>query len=315
MDEAGYEHVPIVTTADVDNRDMHPGFKLTTNLKKDILYGLTVVGALDNILHKTRPYEINQGDTEAVYAHYLEKIANQLVKNRKYSIGAFEEAIEAFNNIQVDRTVRKPRVFVIGELLLNYHPVSNMHLVDYLESNGMEVALPWFIELIRRYNLKKIREIDQFHVRFSFLERLFVSRTRALYEKVSDEVHTLEKKFRFYEHRTDIYKKFQNRESIIDRTITAGEGWLLPEEIMAYAEEGFKSFIVVGPFGCLPNHVTGRGMFKAIKERFPDIQLLALDFDPDTSFANIENRLQMLIIYAHELEKNGRQAPQLQTVA
>lgn len=316
LDEAGFENVSIVTTAEHDDRGLHPGFKLTTKFRKTVLWGLTIVGALENMAYKTRPYELNKGDTEAVLSKYIDRLAAQLIDDYKSAIGVLEEAVQAFNQIPVDRTTRKPRVFIVGELLLNYHPVSNMHLEDYLEANGMELLLPRFIETLRRHNFKRIQEINQFGMRFSIFDRLIASYTKAQYEQASHEVRTAEKKFRFYEHRADLYDRYADSEPIIDSTLTAGEGWILPEEIMAYAEEGYKSFVVVGPFGCLPNHVTGRGMFKAIKKRFPDIQLLALDYDPDTSFANIENRLQMLIIYARELEKNGQQrTPQLEPVA
>jgi len=80
----------------------------------------------------------------------------------------------------------------------------------------------------------------------------------------------------------------------------AGEGWLIPAEIMEHAREGVESFVIVQPFGCIPNHITGRGLAKTMKRMFPSITILSLDYDPDTSFANIENRLQMLVISARE---------------
>ncbi|MCD7769039.1 MAG: hypothetical protein LUH36_02825, partial [Oscillospiraceae bacterium] len=83
---------------------------------------------------------------------------------------------------------------------------------------------------------------------------------------------------------------------IIPETLSCGEGWLMAAEIARYAKEGVRSFIILQPFGCLPNHICGRGTIKKLKTRYPDIQILPLDLDPDTSFANVENRLQMLIM-------------------
>ena len=90
---------------------------------------------------------------------------------------------------------------------------------------------------------------------------------------------------------------------MIDKIHSAGEGWLILGEIMHAAEHGMRNFVVVQPFGCMPNHIFGRGVTHMVKDAYPDIQILSLDFDPDTSMGNIENRLQMLIMNARELEK------------
>jgi predicted nucleotide-binding protein (sugar kinase/HSP70/actin superfamily) len=111
------------------------------------------------------------------------------------------------------------------------------------------------------------------------------------------------KKFRFYEGHFDLTDMLKAMDGIIDPVYSTGEGWLMPGEISELAKRGVNSFVIINPFGCIPNHITGRGMIKKLKELHPHIQILSLDYDPDTSFANIENRLQMLIINARELEK------------
>lgn len=90
----------------------------------------------------------------------------------------------------------------------------------------------------------------------------------------------------------------KDSDPIIHHTFDAGEGVLIPGEILHHAKNGCKFFVILQPFGCLPNHVVGRGISKRLKERYPDIQILTLDYDPDVSFANIENRLQMLVMNA-----------------
>jgi predicted nucleotide-binding protein (sugar kinase/HSP70/actin superfamily) len=95
-------------------------------------------------------------------------------------------------------------------------------------------------------------------------------------------------------------------EGILEQAFNAGEGWLMPGEIISMIKKGADSFVVVQPFGCLPNHISGRGMIKAIKKKYPHIQILPLDFDPDISLGNIENRLQMLIINARQIQKQKR---------
>jgi len=117
------------------------------------------------------------------------------------------------------------------------------------------------------------------------------------------------KKFRFAEEPYSIREIARNMQGLIDHTFQIGEGWLMPGEIVQMARHGVNSFVILNPFGCMPNHITGRGMIKTLKKFHPQIQILPLDYDPDTSFANIENRLQMLIITARELEeKRGTEA-------
>ena len=113
------------------------------------------------------------------------------------------------------------------------------------------------------------------------------------------------KSFRFYEYRPTVYEISKNASEVFDISFNSGEGWLMPGEIIAMIKKGIKSFIIVQPFGCLPNHISGRGLIKAIKEKYNDIQILSLDYDPDISIGNIENRLQMLIMTARELEKKN----------
>jgi predicted nucleotide-binding protein (sugar kinase/HSP70/actin superfamily) len=90
---------------------------------------------------------------------------------------------------------------------------------------------------------------------------------------------------------------------IMHHSILSGESFLIAADILHYAAKGIRSFVILQPFGCLPNHICGRGIIKRIKEQHPDIQILPLDYDPDVSFANIENRLQMLIMNARSLKK------------
>ena len=91
-------------------------------------------------------------------------------------------------------------------------------------------------------------------------------------------------------------------DSVIYHTFDTGEGVLIPAEILHHAKKGCRAFVILQPFGCLPNHIVGRGIVKKLKERYPDAQILSLDYDPDVSFANVENRLQMLIMNAKQKE-------------
>ncbi|MFW6213482.1 MAG: acyl-CoA dehydratase activase-related protein, partial [Spirochaetota bacterium] len=299
LDAAGYPQIPIITT-DEDLRGLHPGEKLGAMFEYRMLWGLVMVDALEDLRRKIRPYELEPGSTDQLFDECLEEIAGAFDRGIRKAFNAFSQSVSRFIDLPYDRTTRKPRVFAIGEFLLNFHPESNGRIERYLEENGMEVVLPDLFNNLHREFLLKIDQRDRYHVRFPVLE-MFVTRVTARFVRYVVAVIDKEKRRHpLYEPTPDLSSVADRAHSIIDRTFTSGEGWMIPGEILHHAEHGISSFLILQPFGCLPNHVTGRGIVKAIKKERPDIQVLALDYDPDTSFANIENRLQMLIITAKE---------------
>lgn len=302
LDEAGYSQVPIITTDKLDTRNMYPGFKLGTGFELRMLWGLVMMDILEELRRKIRPYEKNRGETDQVFSHVIEGIATGLEQSIRGAIKSFRKGIEAFCQIPYDRSIPRPQVFIIGEYLLNYHPGSNFYVEEYLEKHGMEVILPRMADVFRRDYLRKISEMRDFHVRYPFLEGIASYITEGLFDYALDKLERYAQKHPLYHPSTRLPEIAAHTDPIMHRTFTSGEGWLIPGEILHYASRGVKAFVVLQPFGCLPNHICGRGVMKRLKEEYPDIQILPLDYDPDTSFANIENRLQMLIMNARQSE-------------
>lgn len=303
LDEAGFKNVPIITTG-TDTKQMHPGFQLSVRTQYIMLWGLCLVDSLERMRREIRPYEKHKGETERVYNKYLKLICKVLPYDRRASLRIFEEAIESFNSIAVKEGPRKPRVLIIGEILLNYHPSSNGQLEEYLEENGMEVVLPSMLDFFRRTFVVERTKGQRGLSPNAFLQSCVNGLTEGAFSLVHKKILKMMRQFRIHKKESDIYSLIENIKDIVDVSYVVGEGWLLPAEIIEHAEEGVNSVVIVQPFGCLPNHITGRGLVKPIKKRFPHLQIISLDYDPDTSFANIENRLQMLIITAKELEKS-----------
>jgi predicted nucleotide-binding protein (sugar kinase/HSP70/actin superfamily) len=134
------------------------------------------------------------------------------------------------------------------------------------------------------------------------MEALMNDVSDVVVQRALEKVGKIASRCRYYHKKHTLYEMARKSDHVITHAYTSGEGWMIPGEIYDHAAEGVNSFVIVQPFGCLPNHITGRGFIKRIKKDFPRIQILSLDYDPDTSTANIENRLQMLIINAKELE-------------
>ncbi|TDT72494.1 putative CoA-substrate-specific enzyme activase [Hypnocyclicus thermotrophus] len=296
LNSFGYENIPIVTTGN-DPLGVHPGIKLGIKFQVRMLVGVAIIDTLQVIKRKIKPYEVNKGETKQVYEYYVKKIANSLEKGFFEPFNIFEKAVERFNKIETKQEY-KPKVFFIGEILMNYHSTANYKIVEYLENNGLEVIMAGMVDFFRREVITIKEGIKKHHFPNPALSFLYADVTDKAYHYVLKEINKRMKNFKFYEKKISIKDLSKKIEGLVDKSYNSGETWLIPAEILEYAEKGVKSFIIVQPFGCLPNHVTGRGLIKPMKKRYPDIQILALDYDQNTSFANIENRLQMLIMNA-----------------
>ncbi|MFP4151808.1 MAG: acyl-CoA dehydratase activase [Alkalispirochaeta sp.] len=295
LDDAGYTNVPIITT-DIDTKNMHPGFKLSPLFQLRMLWALGIVDALEALRLRLRPYEAVTGEVDAIFEESVEEVAAGIEVSIRRALRAFERGIDRLNAIDMVDTPDKPKVFIIGEFLLNFHPTSNYNIVRYLEANGMEVVLPNILDSFRRDFMRLKTERKEFFIRHPFADTVLGSVTDLLFDHVLTRVAAIAERHPRYHQHEALPKIAELSEEIVHHTFTSGEGWMIAGEILHHAAAGVRSFLILQPFGCLPNHVTGRGLVKRLKEIHPEAQILSLDYDPDTSFANIENRLQMLIL-------------------
>ncbi|WP_319559901.1 acyl-CoA dehydratase activase [Marispirochaeta sp.] len=308
LDDAGYPQVPIITTGK-DKKGMHPGLKLGITFQFRMLWAILIGDGLDAMARRIRPYEQIPGETDRLHRYWLERVQQGFRRGTKAAVHEYRCAVEAFNRIPLARGERKPRVFVIGEILINYHPVSNAHIEEYLEKNGMEVVMPPMIDVFKKDASTVRQSMRRFHVRFPFIEALESIATDKMIDWGINLIEGINRNFRFFEAKERYEDLAVHIDGLVDPIFNSGKGWLIPADIIEQSMRGVNSFVIIQPFGCLPNHITGRGIIKSVKKKLPHIQVLSLDFDPDTSLANVENRLQMLIINARELEKRKPGVP------
>lgn len=307
LDEAGFPQVPIITTGN-DVKNIHPGFRLSVWFQVRMAWGLALIDSLEAMLHAVRPYELRKGQSDQAFQAAVADIAQGIGKGIKEAKLAMHRAVEAFNAIEVDRSRRKPRVGILGEILINFHPTANGDVERYLESHGMEIVLPSMTDFFRRSFLVQQWQARQRLLPNNFMALAIGGLNDSILQAIGNSVHKIMTGFRYYEGKHDLVKVMNHIRGLMPESLLVGEGWLMPAEIIEMAENGVKSFVILSPFGCLPNHVSGRGMIKTLKKLLPHVQLLPLDYDPDTSFANVENRLQMLVITAREMEKESEAA-------
>lgn len=296
LDAAGYSDIPIMSTDPIDSKNMHPGIRLNNLFNVECLWAINMMDILEELRRQIRPYEQNHGETDRVFDQVIENISRALVHGISAAISEFQKGIDEFCKIPYDRSSPRPRVFVTGEYLVTFHAGSNFHIEEYLEQNGMEVILPRMINVFRKDYLSRIYEMKKLHVKYPLPEAAFTFFAEWLFETALKTLEKSARKHPLYQSAMPFHKLADETDPVMNRTFLSGEGWLIPGEIMEYANRGVHSFVILQPFGCLPNHICGRGVMKRIKEEYPAIQILPLDLEPDTSFANVENRLQMLIM-------------------
>ncbi len=299
LDDAGYENVPIITNDDVDAHNIHPGFKMNLASAIRIAMGLPMIDALEALLRRMRPYELVPGSADAAFEQGIDLVMDGIrahgVRGAKRG---FKQAIDLMNTVEYDRSNPRPTVLIVGEYLLNFHPGANRDIEAYLERNGFEIIEARMTDVIRKTYFYQDAQSREFHVTRPASQVGFNRIANMLFEYAHDTCDRIGKAHPLYEPPCRMPELVKASDPIIHHTFDAGEGVLIPAEILHHAAHGCTSFVILQPFGCLPNHVVGRGIVKQLKERYPNVTILPLDYDPDVSFANIENRLQMLVMSA-----------------
>ena len=297
LDDAGYADVPILTNDDVDYHHLHPGFKMSALTAVRIAFALPMIDALEELLRKIRPYEKVPGSAEKAFEQGMDALMDGLqhhgIAGAKKGL---KKAIEIMKQVEYDRSKPRPRVLIVGEYLLNFHPGANHDIEKYLEKNGFEIIEARMTDVIRKTYFYQDAQIREYHLKKPADQRIWYYAADHAFNLAHDVTDRIAGAHPLYEKPCRMQDLVMDSDSIIHHTFDAGEGVLIPGEILHHAKHGCEAFVILQPFGCLPNHVVGRGIVKRLKELYPNAQILPLDYDPDVSFANIENRLQMLVM-------------------
>lgn len=299
LDDAGYPQVPIITNDGADSHDLHPGFRLGVPASANFVLGIAMVDVYEALLRRVRPYELEPGSADAAFERAMDGLIEGIsAHGARGAVDAFPRGLEGLSSVPHDRSRPRPRVLIVGEYLLNFHPGANHEVERYLERNGLEVVEARMADVIRKSYSYKHAQAREYHVDIPARERAWNAVADRLFSTALALVDRVARDFPLYERPASMAELAEKSDPIIHHTFDAGEGILIPAEILEHASRGVRNFVILQPFGCLPNHVVGRGIIKRVKELYPDAQVLPLDYDPDVSQANIENRLQMLVMDA-----------------
>ena len=297
LDDAGFPEVPILTNDDHDAHQLHPGFKMNLLTSMRIAYALPMIDAMESLLRKIRPYELEAGAADKAFEEGLNALCDCLEKSGiRGAKKGFAKAIELLKAVPYDRSEERPKVLIVGEYLLNFHPGANHDIEAYLGKNGLEIIEASMTDVIQKTYFSRGSQVREYKLDSNLMEKGWYAAMDVIFDLAHEATDKIASAHPLYEPPCRLPDLAKGSDPIIYHTFDTGEGILIPGEIIHHAKEGCRAFVILQPFGCLPNHVVGRGVTKRLKSIYPDAQILTLDYDPDISFANIENRLQMLIM-------------------
>jgi predicted CoA-substrate-specific enzyme activase len=292
LKESGMEQIPVISL-NASGLEKNPGFKITASLLNRALMALVYGDLLMLVLYRVRPYERIKGSANLLHDKWA-KICKESVQR-----GSFKEfkknifgIVEDFDHLElVD--AKKPKVGLVGEILVKYHPDANNDVVDVVESEGCEAVMPGMLGFflycaygtIYKHRYLSGRWVDK------VLGKLAIAGVE-FYRK--NMMKALKKSERF-EAPPDIYWLANEASQLLSLGNTTGEGWFLPAEMIELIKTGAPNIICMQPFACLPNHIVGKGMIKELRRRYPESNIVAVDYDPGASEVNQLNRIKLML--------------------
>jgi len=293
--KAGYPNVPVISFS-LAGLEKHPGFKLTLGMLHRMMYAIFYADLLMLLRNQCRPYEIKKGDSERLAEYWTNRLADEMTEHSTVAYRKIKQdyvsIINDFNNIPRE-AVEKPKVGVVGEIFVKYSPLANNNLEDFLVSEGAEVTVPGLLDFMlysvynniidtKLYGINKFKSII-FRIAFKFLLKKQKDVIEIIKQNSDFEPPT------YFEHTIALVKDH------IGIGVKMGEGWLLTAEMLELADKGIPNIVCTQPFGCLPNHICGKGMMKPIKEKNPNINIVAIDYDAGATAVNQENRIKLML--------------------
>lgn len=295
LERSGMPQVPVIAI-NFSGLEKQPGFKLSApmliNIAKAVLYGDLMMALRNQCIVR----EVSKGETDRVTRKWLDELSKQLATSSpslgkvKRTMRLIEKDYEA-----IERGPEVPRVGIVGEIYVKYSPLGNNGLEEFLHSEGAETVVPGVLDfcyycIYNSVNDYKLYGMNKKYIWVWRAAKKFVEKLKNdMNEIIGGSGHF--QAFSSYEHLI----KLAEETKLVGTGLKMGEGWLLPAEMMELCDMGVNNIVCTQPFGCLPNHIIGKGMMRPIKERNPEANIVAIDYDPGASRINQENRLKLML--------------------
>lgn len=296
--DAGLGHIPVISL-NTSGLEPNSGFQLTRSLFNEIMQALVYGDLLMRVLHRVRPYEQVPGSANELYHHWVDQCQISLKDRDKKAFNRnIEGIVRHFDGLPLDEMKVKPKVGIVGEIMVKYCPAANNDLIDLLEQEGAEVILPDLIDFLLYSAMDSQYQYQLLAGSFSGVlsTRLAVGLIE-WYRRAMKKALRRSQRFEAPLTIGEFARAAQKHLSLANQT---GEGWFLTGEMEELLQSGTNNILCVQPFACLPNHVTGRGMLRELKKHYPAANISFIDYDPGASAVNQFNRIKLMLTVAKE---------------
>lgn len=301
LEKAGLGFIPVVSV-NLSGLEKNPGFNLTLSFLRRAVFALMYGDLIVLLANQVRPYELAQGDTDSMVDDWETRLLHEMECGKGLSFvgmkANFDRIIADFDTIPV-AGAQKIRVGIVGEIYIKYSPLGNNNLEHFLLTEGAEPVVPGLIDFIifKIFN----REVDVALYGGNCIKKIIARFFREYVEKCQNAmIEAVKKHGRFrspepFEHLHTLVKGYLGDGNKM------GEGWLLTAEMLELIHSGTSSIVCTQPFGCLPNHIVGKGMIRKLKDDYPWSNIVAIDYDPGATKINQENRIKLMLANARGL--------------
>ncbi len=300
LKKAGYPQIPVISL-NLSGLEKNSGFKIRLSMALKMLSAVIYGDLIMLLKNQVEPYEKNKGDAEKLTQKWIADLSTEMQRGKGYSFFEIKKTLpkitKTFAEIPIEKT-NKTKVGIVGEIYVKYSPLANNHLEEFLFGQGCEVMVPGLLGFI---NFKVDNRLEDIKLYGGNIFKKIAMRI-AMWYLAKTEANLIDAAKAYgsfnvpapYAHIKEICTK------IIGAGCKMGEGWLLTAEMMELIESGYGNIVCTQPFGCLPNHIVGKGMIRKLKELYPESNIVPIDYDPGATRVNQENRIKLMLAIAGE---------------
>ena len=300
LKKAELDFVPVISL-NFSGLESQPGFKITLGMMRRMLAALVYGDLLMDLSNQSKAYEVTAGSSMKQVDSWIQRLLEQFRQNHGYNRRDMKKnmkaIVESFAALPKEKT-EKVKVGIVGEIYIKYSSLGNNNLEDFLATQNCEVKVPGIMGFMLYCVYNSIQDDHLYGG-----NKLKLAGIKLVYRYLLGMENLIRESIRKYSD-FDVPGSFENLIEMAAKVIglgtKMGEGWLLTGEMMELSESGFKNIVCTQPFGCLPNHIVGKGMIRKIRELDPDCNIVAIDYDPSATSVNQENRIKLMLSIARE---------------
>ncbi len=295
----GLDYIPVISL-NLSGLESNSGFKITLPLLRRAIAALTYGDLLMLLKNQTKPYELTFGESDRLVSEWTKKLTKLFEENRAFTQrevrAYFDEITESFARIPVERRP-KTKVGIVGEIYVKYSALANNGLEDFLFRQGCEVMVPGIVGFMIFKVDNRLEDIELYGG--SSAKKQLCTMLKWYFTKFERDLIESVKKFPQFTAPAPYSHLKELAGQVIGYGCKMGEGWLLTAEMMELIESGYENVVCTQPFGCLPNHIVGKGMIRKVKKVCPQANIVPIDYDPSATAVNQENRIKLMLAVAN----------------